>query len=74
MVVIKIGDGMGNQMFNYACGYALARRDGEKLKLDISECDNSSLRDYELDFFKVRYDAKEFEISCHCGKGLVCRG
>lgn len=59
MVVIKIGDGMGNQMFNYACGYALARRDGEKLKLDISECDNSSLRDYELDFFKVRYDAKE---------------
>lgn len=59
MVVVKIGDGMGNQLFNYACGYALARRDGEKLKLDISECDNSTLRDYELDFFKVRYDSKE---------------
>lgn len=59
MVVVKIGDGMGNQLFNYACGYALARRDGEKLKLDVSECDNSTLRDYELDFFSVRYDAKE---------------
>lgn len=59
MVVVKIGDGMGNQLFNYACGYTLARRDGEKLKLDISECDNSTLRDYELDFFKIRYDAKE---------------
>lgn len=59
MIVIKIGDGMGNQLFNYACGYALARREGEKLKLDISECDNSTLRDYELDFFQIRYDAKE---------------
>ncbi len=59
MIVIKIGDGMGNQMYNYACGYSLARRCGEKLKLDISECDNSTLRDYELDFFRVCYDAKE---------------
>lgn len=59
MVVVKIGDGMGNQLFNYACGYALARKDGEKLKLDTSECDNSTLRDYELDFFQIRYDAKE---------------
>lgn len=59
MVVIKIGDGMGNQMFNYACGYAIARQDKEKLKLDISECDNSSLRDYELDFFKIQYEEKE---------------
>lgn len=59
MIVVKIGDGMGNQLFNYACGYALARREGETLKLDISECDNSTLRDYELDFFRVRYDAKE---------------
>ena len=22
MIVVKIGDGMGNQLFNYACGYA----------------------------------------------------
>lgn len=59
MVVVKIGDGMGNQLFNYACGYAAARRDGEKLKLDTSECDNSTLRKFELDNFCLRYDARE---------------
>lgn len=59
MVTVKIGDGMGNQMYNYACGYAAARRAGEKLRLDISECDNSTLRDYELDHFHVVYDEKE---------------
>lgn len=59
MIVVKIGDGMGNQLFNYACGYAAARRENEKLLLDISECDNSSLRDFELDKFHLKYDAKE---------------
>lgn len=59
MIVVKIGDGMGNQLFNYACGYAAARREGEELKLDISECDNSTLRDFELDNFHLKYDAKE---------------
>lgn len=59
MVVVKIGDGMGNQLFNYACGYATARRDGEKLMLDTSECDNSTLRDFELDKFHLKYDSRE---------------
>ena len=59
LVTVKIGDGMGNQMYNYACGYAAAKRSGEKLRLDISECDNSTLRDYELDHFRVVYDEKE---------------
>lgn len=59
MVTVKIGDGMGNQMYNYACGYAAARRTGEPLCLDISECDNSTLRDYELDNFHIVYEKKE---------------
>lgn len=59
MVVVKIGDGMGNQLFNYACGYAAARRDNDKLVLDTSECDNSTLRDFELDKFNLKYDARE---------------
>lgn len=59
MIVVKIGDGMGNQLFNYACGYAAARRGGEKLMLDTSECDNSTLRDFELDKFHLRYDGRE---------------
>lgn len=59
MIVVKIGDGMGNQLFNYACGYAAARRERDTLKLDTSECDNSTLRDFELDKFHLTYDARE---------------
>lgn len=59
MIVVKIGDGMGNQLFNYACGYATARREHDTLKLDTSECDNSTLRDFELDKFDLKYDGRE---------------
>lgn len=59
MIAVKIGDGMGNQLFNYACGYAQARRENESLLLDISECDNSTLREFELDKFRLKYDKKE---------------
>lgn len=50
---------MGNQLFNYACGYAAARREQDTLKLDTSECDNSTLRDFELDKFQFKYDERE---------------
>ncbi len=58
MIVVKIGDGMGNQLFNYACGYAAARRDGDFLTLDTSECDNSTLRRFELDNFHLKYEKR----------------
>lgn len=48
MVIVKIGDGLGNQMYNYACGYAAAKKNNDTLLLDISECDNSDIRDYQL--------------------------
>lgn len=50
---------MGNQLFNYACGYAAARRENDTLMLDTSECDNSTLRKFELDNFHLKYDARE---------------
>lgn len=59
MIIVKIGDGMGNQLFNYACGYAAARRENDTLKLDTSEADNSTLRDFELDKFHLKYDERE---------------
>ena len=59
MIIVKIGDGMGNQLFNYACGYAAAQRENDTLKLDTSEADNSTLRDFELDKFHLKYDARE---------------
>lgn len=51
MIIVKIGDGLGNQIYNYVCGYAAAKRDGDILKLDTSECDNSNFREYMLDNF-----------------------
>lgn len=57
MVFVKVGDGLGNQMYNYACGYAAAKKNNDTLCLDISECDNSSLRDYQLE--------EVFNIDCH---------
>lgn len=59
VIVIKVGDGMGNQLFNYACGYAAARREHDTLMLDTSDCDNSTLRKFELDKFQLKYDGRE---------------
>ncbi len=59
MITVKIGDGMGNQLFNYACGYAAARREGERLRLDTSECDNAEFREFMLDRFNLKYDERE---------------
>lgn len=59
MIVVKIGDGLGNQLYNYVCGYAAAKKTGEKLRLDTSECDNSNYRDYMLDCFKLDYYERE---------------
>ncbi|MCR5216872.1 MAG: alpha-1,2-fucosyltransferase [Lachnospiraceae bacterium] len=56
MVIVKIGDGLGNQMYNYACGYAAAKKNQDTLRLDISECDNSPIRDYQLE--------EVFQIDC----------
>lgn len=59
MVVVKIGDGLGNQIYNYVCGYAVAKSSGEKLRLDTSECDNSNYRDYLLDCFGLDSHERE---------------
>lgn len=59
MVVVKIGDGLGNQMYNYVAGYSVAKADGEKLLLDTSEVDNSTFRTYGLDQFNIECTNRE---------------
>lgn len=56
MIIIKISDGFGNQLFMYACGYAAAERLNTKLMLDISYLDTSKLRNYELDKLNIKYN------------------
>lgn len=56
MIVSTITDGFGNQLFMYACGYAMARRHREKLALDTTYLATSNLREYELGGLRVVYD------------------
>ena len=55
MIIIKISDGFGNQLFMYACGYAAAKQLNTKLILDTSYLDTSKLRNYELDKLNICY-------------------
>lgn len=60
--VIRISDGLGNQLFQYACGYGIYRKTGRKFKLDILFL--SRLRRYQLDYFRIDF-SKRF-----VGRGL----
>lgn len=55
MIITKISDGFGNQLFMYACGYAVAKRLNTKLSIDISYLDNNTLRKYELNNLNIKY-------------------
>lgn len=50
--VVRISDGLGNQMFQYAFAYALARKTGERVLIDPLFW-GTSLRKYQLEEFQV---------------------
>lgn len=58
MVTVKLMGGLGNQMFQYACGRSLSIDLGEELYLDISFYNrihkNATPRHYELDHLNVK--------------------
>ncbi len=62
MIIVKLAGGLGNQMFQYAAGKALADRMGTELKLDVSFLvdktprDNFTYREFELDKFNIDAD------------------
>jgi hypothetical protein len=59
MILVSLYGGLGNQMFQYACGKAVAARLGAELKLDIQHVTDRTprkeftFRDYELGVFNV---------------------
>ncbi|MGH2959352.1 MAG: alpha-1,2-fucosyltransferase [Solirubrobacterales bacterium] len=51
---MRIRGGLGNQLFQYAAGRAVAERTGTRLRLDACYCAADPLREFELDRFRVR--------------------
>ena len=52
---MRITMGLGNQMFQYAAGLALALEKGVQLKVDTSSYNGYTLRRYELkNFFNIQ--------------------
>lgn len=55
MIIVKLFGGLGNQMFQYACGRAMSLRTGKKLILDISQyIDYRGERSYSLKNFNIK--------------------
>ncbi|HSY17149.1 MAG TPA: glycosyltransferase, partial [Candidatus Acidoferrales bacterium] len=77
-VVVKLQGGLGNQMFQFAAGLALARRNGSRLKLDLSFLRdrtprvNFTQRDYCLDLFRLPADCEIVADGSAYAKRLPC--
>jgi len=66
MIITKIIGGLGNQLFQYAAGKALAVYHKTTLKLDLSGFDEYRLRNFDLTAFNTEYElAKKNEILQH---------
>jgi hypothetical protein len=73
MIITNLKGGLGNQMFQYACGYALSKDYGSKNRVDISYFSsipsNHTKRIFELSLFNISSQiATEAEIIKTRGK------
>ena len=63
MVIVKINGGLGNQMFQYAYAWSIARQRGESICLDLSMYKYGCGRKFELDKLQSpRYEVKIFYV------------
>lgn len=61
LIITRILGGLGNQMFQYAAGRALALASGQQLKLDLTEMGDYNLRSFALDQFCIQAEIAEPE-------------
>ena len=53
MVIVQLIGGLGNQLFQYAAGRAIAQHCGTTLKIDVSAFEYYPLRAYRLAYFNI---------------------
>ena len=58
MIIIRLWGGLGNQLFQYATGYALAKRLETELCIDTSWFAKQSLRQPVIKKFNIKYDSE----------------
>jgi Glycosyl transferase family 11 len=61
MIITNITGGLGNQLFQYAAGKALAEHCKTELKLDLTGFKDYQLRNFDLDYFHLTYDTASIE-------------
>lgn len=62
MNVVRISDGLGNQMFQYAFAKKLQMLTGEKVYLDIRYINNEDIYLHNEDWFHAKCDRREFGL------------
>jgi hypothetical protein len=58
IITVNIIGGIGNQMFQYAFGYAASKENNAKIKLEVSGFNTYDQRYYALDLFNVEENSK----------------
>ena len=71
MIVTQLLGGLGNQLFQYAMGRALALRHGVELRLDTSHFGDYRLRNYVLGRFDIH--AAELSVDERVALGLAAK-
>ncbi|MCI9439453.1 MAG: alpha-1,2-fucosyltransferase [Lachnospiraceae bacterium] len=69
-VMVKVYGGLGNQLFCYACGYAVAKYNNCDLVIDTSQQDNDSFRKVDILNFKIIFSKR---ITFKKGTNLLYR-
>jgi len=65
MLIIQLTGGLGNQLFQYAFGFALSKTYNEKLYFDISSYSWDTLRTFTLNHFQTHVEvADKNQIEC----------